>query len=337
MSHRFDIIPVPTEAGTHFPGQCKASHAIMYDGRLIEKLRAQVSDNVVIHGEVDKDDFGILGKEIGNLAKWKPSEKVNGVRNLDNSLRIMQHLHQYLLSQADNLGASFPIALGGDCSITPAVLSAFYHFHQGKKVGLLYIDGDADLTLPSQTSAEGSSGILDSMNMSHLTRRDGSLKPMSEFSRPDGSALITPDNVVLFGFDPLQPATEHWVYLVENGFKCFTRPTVQRDLVGSVRTALQYLEERVDVILLHFDVDVIDSGLFPLANYPHYAGLKFKEAMQVIDMFLRCETVKGLIITEVNPNNDAAWVDPEASGEKPLTMIQRLVDWIMPSLVQRFG
>ena len=204
-------------------------------------------------------------------------------------------------------------------------------------MGLLYIDGDADLTLPSQTSAEGSSGILDSMNMSHLTRRDGSLKQTSEFSRPDGSALITPDNVVLFGFDPLQPATEHWVYLVENGFKCFTRPTVQRDLVGSVRTALQYLEEQVDVILLHFDVDVIDSGLFPLANYPHYAGLKFKEAMLVIDMFLRCETVKGLIVTEVSPNNDAAWVDREASGEKPLTMIQRLVDWIMPSLVQRFG
>ena len=187
----------------------------------------------------------------------------------------MQRLHE-----------SFPIILGGDCSITPAVFSAFTHWHQNKRIGLLYVVGDADLTLPSQTSTEASSGILDSMVMTPLTRRDGGLQQMKEFSRPDGSAFVTPDNVVLFGFDPLQPATEHWVYLVENGLKYLTRPTVQRDPVGSARKALKYLEERVDIILLHFDVDVIDSGLFPLANDPHYAGLRFEKAISAINSFL---------------------------------------------------
>ena len=332
-SNGFDIIPVPTEAGTHFPGQCKAPQAIIKAGGLQQKLRQHVNGDVNVHGE---DEHGILGNEIGALARWRPSEKVGGVRNLDNSLQVMRAAHHYLTSQTQRLDQSFPIILGGDCSITPAVFSAFNHWHENKRLGLLYVDGDADLTLPSQTSTEGSSGILDSMVMTHLTRRDGGLQQMGEFSRPDGSALVTPENVVLFGFDPLQPATEHWVYLVENGFKCFTRPTVQQDPIRSAKKALEYLEEHVDIILLHFDVDVIDSGLFPLANYPHYAGLGFEKALSAINCFLQSEKVRGLVITEVNPNNDLGNHQVQIVGQTSTTMVQQLVNGIVSALSVRF-
>lgn len=150
---------------------------------------------------------------------------------------------------------------------------------------------------------------------------------MKAFSRP-AAPLVTPDNVVLFGFDPLQLATEHWVYLLENGFKCFTRPSVQRAPVACAREALQYLEERVDVIVLHFDVDVIDSAAFPLANYPHYAGLGFEEAMSAVETFLGCEKVRGLVITEINPNNDVI-----RSGER--SMVERLVGRLVTGLSKR--
>ncbi|OCL06076.1 Arginase/deacetylase [Glonium stellatum] len=304
------IYCIPSEAGTHFAGQSKAPDAFLYKAKFGLKL-ASIGCKVV--STVPK----FFPHE---TAQWVPAEKINGVRNEQNAFNVLKFTHTFLTAPY-LIEPRFPIFLGGDCSITPAVFSSFTRWHQGKRAGLLYMDGDADLTLPSQTTAEGSSGILDSMVMSHLTRRKGGLKSMEIFSQPDGSSLVNPENTVLFGFDPLQPATEHWVYLLENGFKAFTRPSVQADPIGCATKALQWLESRVDVIMLHFDVDVIDSGMFPLANYPHYAGLEFEQAMSAINVFLKSRKVMGLVITEVNPNNDPnGW------------MVEKLVD----SLVQSF-
>ena len=147
---------------------------------------------------------------------------------------------------------------------------------------------------------------------------------MKAFGHPDGSRFLTPENVGRFGFDPLQPATEHWVYLLENGFKCFTRPTVKTSPVECAEKAVKWLEERVDVIPLHFDVDVIDSGVFPLANYPHYAGLPFEGVMGATNIFLPSEKVRGLVVNEVNPNNDPTGI-----------MVTKLVDGLVGALVAR--
>lgn len=147
---------------------------------------------------------------------------------------------------------------------------------------------------------------------------------MRAFARPDGSPLVNPDNIVFFGFDPLQPATEHWIYLLENGYKAFSQPTVQADPVGCVTQAIHWLGERVDVIFVHFDVDVIDSGQFPLANYPHYKGLSIDQSMAVLDQALNAPKVNSLPITEVNPNNDA-------DGR----MIQQIVDGVVHGMARR--
>lgn len=233
--------------------------------------------------------------------------------------RIKAHLDLAMKSEA------FPMLLGGDCSITPAILASLSALiPEGQTFGLLYIDGDADLTLPAQTDSDGSTAIMDSMCITHLTGRPGGLESMRAFARADGTPLINPENIVLFGFDPLQPATEHWVYLLENGYKAFTRPTVQSDPGRCTKEALAWLSERVDVIFVHFDVDVIDSGEFPLANYPHYNGIGIDEAMTVLDQTLSAPKVKSLTITEVNPNNDPDGV-----------MVQRIVDGVIHGMSRR--
>ncbi|KAG8530430.1 uncharacterized protein KY384_004932 [Bacidia gigantensis] len=276
---------MPTEAGTHFAGQCKAPAAFLERGGLEHKL----NDADLWGGSYGSQTaYGIFSDtETEEAISWKPSPKIEGVRNLSNALKVMQEIKA-------KLATSF---------------------------GLIYVDGDVDLTLPSQTSTEGSSGILDSMVMTHLTRRRGGLESMEQFNNPKGSPLVNPENIVLFGFDPLQPATEHWVYLLENGFKCFSRPTVEKDPIECARQAVSWLEERVDVILLHFDVDVIDSGLFPLANYPHYAGLDFDTAMDAVTVFIESPKVLSMVITEVNPNNDSLGM-----------MITQLVDRLVTAL-----
>ena len=313
---RIRIIPVPTEAGTHFPGQCKAPEALIKIGGMVNKLQS-LGYNVSIYDGLVSDS------EFAKAAPWSPSPKSNGVRNEVRSIAVLNRITAHLPT-ALQLDA-FPILLGGDCSITPGILSSLSNLKSaGKRFGLLYIDGDADLTLPAQTDADGSTAILDSMCITHLTGRSGGLESMRAFAMPDGRPLIDPDNVVLFGFDPLQPATEHWVYLLEHGYKAFTRPTVQQDPVGCARKAIAWLSERVDMIFVHFDVDVIDSGEFPLANYPHYNGLGVDQAMAVLDEVLSVPKVKSLTITEVNPNNDS-------DG----TMVQRIADGVVHGMARR--
>ena len=198
----------------------------------------------------------------------------------------------------------YPLILGGDRSITPAALAAIVIRQKlSTRFGVIYFDGDVGLTLPLETAADGSSATLESMTLTHLTQRDGGLESMTTFVRRDGSALVTNDNVVVFGFDPLRPCPGHWVYLADNGFKTFSRPTVQKQPQESAKAALAWLMDRVDVIYLQFDVDAIDSGTFPLASYPHYGGIQHKEVFQALQCFLRSPIVRGMILTGVNPNN----------------------------------
>ena len=73
---------------------------------------------------------------------------------------------------------------------------------------------------------------------------------------------------------------------------------------GQARQARAYLERRVDDYLLHFDVDVLHTGLFPLANFPHFAGLTLDEVSAALNEFARGEKFGGLVVTEVNPDHD---------------------------------
>jgi arginase len=55
---------------------------------------------------------------------------------------------------------------------------------------------------------------------------------------------------------------------------------------------------------VHLDVDVLHTGLFPLANFPHFAGLTLEQASVCLDEFTGGEKFGGLVITEVNPDHD---------------------------------
>ena len=48
--------------------------------------------------------------------------------------------------------------------------------------------------------------------------------------------------------------------MFENGFKAFMRHTMRKDVVNRAKKAIDWLEGKVDVVCLRFDVDVINSG-----------------------------------------------------------------------------
>lgn len=313
---------VPTEAGTHFAGQCKAPEAIISTGKLLTKLAAKYEVESV-------PDIFELNEHIANAAHWASAPKINGVRNEANTLKVMHHIKDDIIQRAkeQDRAKAIQLFLGGDCSMVPAIVSALHHNFSSSKIGIVYFDGDCDLSLPGDSHDSGRSGILDSMVLSHYTQRAGCLESIkSAFAKPDGAPLVDTSNIVLFGQDPLQPSVEHWTYLCENQFKCFFRATVAANPASTARAALDYLHKHdCDAIFVHFDVDVIDSGEFPLGNFPHYAGLQFEQAAEALKIFLsEANTLIGLAVTEVNPNNDP-------SGE----MVTKLVDVIVNGLNQR--
>ena len=75
-------------------------------------------------------------------------------------------------------------------------------------------------------------------------------------------------------------------------------------------------------LLVHFDVDVIDSGELPLANFPHYdSGVTAAAAFACLRELCQAGAPSGLVLTEVNPTHDP-------SGD----LLSRYIDGVIGAL-----
>ncbi len=270
---RVSILGVPTSAGSHNPGQEKAPAAWRAAG-LADGLRG---------AGLDVEDRGDLP-----AAPFRPVEPVDGLRDLDRVVAVAQAVAGEVAAiRADG---RLPLVLGGDCTIT---LGALAGFGGG---GLVYFDGDADLNSPDRSQ----SAVADTMGMTHMLG-GGSPRLAGLGSR---FPLLRPEQVVLFGFDPAELDTRQWTELVSRHLYAAPAPAVRVDPAGCARAARAYLEDRTDAYLVHLDVDVLHTGLFPLANFPHFAGLTLEVAGVCLNEFTSGGKFGGLVITEVNPDHD---------------------------------
>jgi arginase len=206
-----------------------------------------------------------------------------------------------------------PLVIGGDCTITLGVVGGVA---RREDAGLMYFDGDADLSLP----ATSGSGVLDTMGMSHLLG-DGVTALAGSGPR---FPLLRPGQVELFGFDPGELDTGEWARLSGLGLHATPAPAVRPDPAGRAAAALSTLENHAGAVVVHFDVDVLDTGAFPLANYPHFAGLTLEEAAACLEIFCRSGKLAGLVVTEVNPDHDP-------DGTMVPTLIGTLCDALRPA------
>src|SRR5450631_1158615 len=265
------VLGVPTSAGSHNPGQEKAPGA-WRDAGLIGELRA---------AGLDVEDRGDLPVE-----PYRPVSPVDGLRDADRVAGIAQRVAASVA--AIRAAGRLPLVLGGDCTITLGVLAGSGS-GSGSGEGLVYFDGDADLHTPEASD----SAVADTMGMTHMLG-GGSPRLARLGSR---CPLLRPEQVVLFGFDPAELDTRQWTELVSRHLYAAPAPAVRADPAGQARQALTYLERRVDSYLVHLDVDVLHTGLFPLANFPHFAGLTLDEVSAALAVFTGSEKFGGLVIS----------------------------------------
>jgi len=254
-------------------------------GRTPGALRAAgLVERLAVHG-LEVRDFGDLPAE-----RFRPGPRDGGVRDLARVAAIAARTADRV-SEIRAAGLR-PLVLGGDCTITLGVIAGLARHDD---VGLIYFDGDVDLSLPETSD----SGVADTMGITHLL--GGGADELAGLGprRP----LTGPDRVELLGFSPAELDTGEWTRLTSQNLPATPAPAVRQDPAGRAAATLARLEPRVGSVLVHFDLDVLHTGAFPLANFPHFAGLTLEEAA-CLGTFCHGAKFAGLVVTEVNPDHD---------------------------------
>ncbi|WP_353940935.1 arginase family protein [Streptomyces sp. HUAS MG91] len=300
MAREFALLGVPSCAGTHGPGQEKAPAALRSAG-LVDRLRA-AGVKVTDHGDLPVVPF-----------------RTDPARRDRQNLPLVVDVARAV---ADRVGAildsgAVPLVVGGDCTITLGVLAA--HVARRPDTGLLYFDGDLDLSVP----ATSRSGILDTMVLSHLLG-DGAPELRDVGPR---TPLMPVSAIAAFGYEPAELGPAGRERLASYGLRavsCTEITAPGTDPVAEARACWRALASDRDRFVLHFDVDVIDSVDFPLADFPHFnEGLPVETAFDCLAEFGSAPPLAALVVTEVNPHRDP-------TGEMVDALVSALVRALAP-------
>jgi arginase len=295
MTGNWVFIGAPSSAGAHHGGQELAPAALRAAGLLTRLRQAGVP-------VTDGGDLPVTAFQVGE----PPYRNLAAVTAVASALR--DRVAQVL---ADG---GRPLVAGGDCTLTLGVVAAF-----GRDVRLVYLDGDMDLG-PAGNSDAPSSGILDSTGIGHLLGGGA-----AELAGLGGTVpLIDPARLTLLGGDPRETSDEGRLYLKGRGVTFQEGPALAADPVDAARRALAAVSADDGPVLVHFDVDVIDSGDLPLANFPHYdSGVRADQAFACLRELCAHPSLAGLVLTEVNPTHDP-------SGQ----LLARYVDGVVSALAR---
>ncbi len=272
------MIGVPSSAGAHHAGQDLAPAALRAAG-LLDRLEAA----------------GVSAADGGDLpaAEFRADHQHPRARNLAAVVGVARAVAVAVAAVAD--AGRRPLVVGGDCTITLGVVAGMQRRHGD--VGLAYIDGDADLEI---LRAEYS-GILDSTGIAHLL---GYGEPELA-GLASHQPLLPPGRLAMIGCDPREVTDAERTLLADAGVSYGEASELAANPQAAAARALTALGQPARPFIVHFDVDVVDSGDLPLGNFPHYgSGVRLEQAGSCLHALLADPSCAALVLTEVNPTYD---------------------------------
>lgn len=184
------------------------------------------------------------------------------------------------------------LVLGGDCTVELGTVAGA--LRDSRSVGMVYIDFDADLTVPST-----SDGALDWTGVAHLLDIEGAAPELSGLGpcRP----MLRPDDVLLFATENITPAEAE--IIAYHGLERISRAEIVADPVGAASRAAAWAA-KFERLLVHLDVDVLTYVDFPIAeNTRRCDGLSLDTLTTVLRVVLAAPNWRALTLTEVNPDH----------------------------------
>ena len=274
------LIGVPSSAGARQLGQEQTPRSVRLSG-LVERLRSEGHDVL----------------DLGNLTQvsFSPDSQNPKQQNLSRVLNVLRQVASAVDLAVAN--RAWPLVIGGDCTVTIGVLAGLAkHF---ANLGMIYFDGDLDLNTPETTT----SGIFDGMGLAHIL--GGGVDELSHLG--PRYPLLEQQKVTLFGYsagaggiDPVE------VRLLQDMVMArYPLESINGRVQTAAAQALRELEGKVEHILVHFDVDVVDFDDFPAADVPHKPGLSLMKAKEALAVFLASPKAVGLVLTEFNAKRDS--------------------------------
>jgi len=213
----------------------------------------------------------------------------------------------------------FPLGLLSNCNSLTGMLAGLQHSGPSRKaltVGLVWLDAHGDFNTPETTL----SGMLGGMPVAVAAgkclfrlRLKAGLDP-----------AISTRNIIMMGLrdvDPLEQSLINESHIISIS----TEEMVSKD--ERFTTALNMLAERVDVIYVHIDLDVLDAADIPGHNFEVPNGPTAAQLSEVLRYITKCEKVKALGI--------ASFPSPESGRKKSMASTMALVKGAMEGLKMR--
>ncbi len=280
-----EVIGVPTSAASFAPGQEKAPQAIREAG-LVRALEATG------HPVIDRGDPPAW--------RWRPDLANRTAQNLR---PVVEHLEgaRSRIDAALEQG-SFPLVLGGNCTVAIALVAAMVS--TSERVGLVYLDRHCDLNVPKGAGTTGE-GALDWMGVAHMLGIEGALPELSTLG--PRFPLLRAADVFFLGIqaDQLSPWEVAWTKRL--AVRQVDAGALAADPEAAGRQVLDTWAMHYERVAVHFDVDVVDFIDLPLAEAYHLrnTGLTYAQALAVLRVLLADSRIAGLSVAEVNPDHGA--------------------------------
>jgi len=273
------VLGVPSAAGAYGNGVALAPRALR-EARLLEGLSER---------GVEVADSGDLP-----LVPFTPDPANPKQQNIQKVIEVASEVAGHVA--AISMAGDVPLVLGGNCSLTLGVIAGLCSRHPN--LGLAYFDGDVDMSMPARTV----SGVVDAMGIATMLGLEGASEALAAIG--PRVPLMDGHRIAIIGYDEAEVDVEPRDLLLQRGVHLIDGSAVRGRPAAAAADALDALEHR-DGLIVHFDVDVVDSTDLPLGQFPHFnQGVSLADAVEVLTVLTSVPDVLAIIITEINPDND---------------------------------
>lgn len=243
--------------------------------------------------------------DLGDLSGFQFQEihdPETGIKDFDLWIDLSNDLSRKLGAILDR--ESFPLLLGGDCSMLVGIFSAFVQ--RNTEVGLIFLDGHADFH-SLETSASGDPA---DMELAILTGRGPEKITCIAGKYP----LLKDEDVVVYGI-------RAWDRITESSIRVYDKKQMAEiGIKGAVEEGLDNFTRRELPSWLHFDVDVLDPEFMPVM-FPEPGGLTFEETREFLSLVRASGRIIGMSIACYHPKLD---IDGSA-GVRLVTLISNVL------------
>jgi arginase len=232
-----------------------------------------------------------------------PVPEYNRQRNRENYILNPEGIREFSLRLADEVESavkrgSFPLVLGGDCSI---LLGNMLGLKRLGRYGLFFIDGHADFYLPGPNLLD--SGVA-GMDLAFATGRGDDVLSNIDGQKP----LVLDEDVAVFGFRDMEEAVSYNMpKLEETALTPFSLPEIRRmGIETAAREGLAVVTRgELEGFWIHIDADALSDEVMPAVDSRQPDGLSYEEFITLLRILLGSERAAGMHIGIFDPDRDS--------------------------------